>query len=280
MTAENDFQNYGLGPTATLSLRVSVATLARVVFPHPEHGKPMLALEHKARLLADEVDPRVIVKAQPFGGAIRIVDFTRLHSVIEEFHYDSERSRSEQDFRIFINPSDWHAVRDFCLRCFRRGDCSDMESDPARELIEEFDDAMGIDLKPHQYVVIPVRTVLENDPARTENIHSTNIPTVRIYRVFEVKIVDEALARAMIANSEKHSVDILRKLVVNDVRDRGRGRANAILTVSMQRIRDTYLELSPDKRGDSLNFEHALLDGNVAAVLDGVPIPKYENLDD
>ncbi len=41
----------GVGPTAELSLRVSVSTLSRVVFPHPADGVPMLALEHKATLV-------------------------------------------------------------------------------------------------------------------------------------------------------------------------------------------------------------------------------------
>ena len=61
----------GIGPTTELSLRVSVASLARVIFPSPEDGTPMLALEHRATLLPGE--EQVVVKAQPFGGAVRIL---------------------------------------------------------------------------------------------------------------------------------------------------------------------------------------------------------------
>ncbi|MGB3717174.1 MAG: hypothetical protein WA996_22360 [Candidatus Promineifilaceae bacterium] len=280
MTGENGFQTYGIGPTATLSLRVSVAALARVVFPHPVNGEPMLALEHKATLLADEVEPQVLVKAQPFGGAIRIRNFANMNAIVENFRYDSERSRSEQDFRIFIKPSDWPAVRDFCLRSFSRADGSELESDPTRELVEEFEDAMGIDLKPDQYVVKAIRTVLENEPARTENVHAAGISTVRIYRVFEANIVHAALSRAMMANSENHSSDFLRSLALEDASNRGRGRANAILAVSMQRIRDAYLDISPYRRSEPLYFENTRLDGNVPAVLEGIHVPKYQNVED
>ncbi|HAY85371.1 MAG TPA: hypothetical protein DCY42_10760, partial [Chloroflexi bacterium] len=63
----------GIGATSELSLRVSVATLARITFPHPEQGIPMLALEHKASLISAAGQKQVLTKAQPFGGAIRIL---------------------------------------------------------------------------------------------------------------------------------------------------------------------------------------------------------------
>ena len=64
----------GVGRTAELRLRVSVATLARVVFPNPGDNLPMLALEQKGTVATEDGQQRVIVRAQPFGGAIRIGD--------------------------------------------------------------------------------------------------------------------------------------------------------------------------------------------------------------
>ena len=43
---------------------------------------------------------RVRVNAQPFGGPDHINDLTPLLERTGGFHFDSERSRAEQDFRI------------------------------------------------------------------------------------------------------------------------------------------------------------------------------------
>ena len=274
----NEVQSSGVGPTAELSLRVSIATLARVVFPSPEDGQPMLALEHKATLLSGDEEVRVVVKAQPFGGAVRILNYTRLQSVVDGFHFDSQRSRSEEDFRIYIRPSDWEAIRKFCLRNLSQEVESDLESDPARELVEEFEDTMGIELRPDQYRVKPVGTVLENEPAPTGNVYASGFATVRIYRIFEAQIVDPALCRAMVDNSQKHSSQILRSLALDNAQKGGRGRANAMLVATVQSIRDAYLAVPPEVRSARLPFENTHLDGNVPAVLEGIFVPKYRYL--
>ena len=100
----------GIGATQELSLRVSVATLVRVLFENPRDGELMLTLERKATLHETENGRVVEVKSQPFGGAIRIQDLSMMRDLIGDFHFDSEESRSEQDFRIFIRPSDWSVL--------------------------------------------------------------------------------------------------------------------------------------------------------------------------
>src|SRR5574341_1303411 len=144
--------NSGIGATGELSLRVSVATLVRVVFKHPSHGAWMLALERKATLRETENGRVVEVKSQPFGGAIRILDVDAIHDLIGDFHFDSERSRTEQDFRLFIRPSSWSELREFCLEHLMIVDDPILETDPSRELTEEFADTLNIHLKPEQYV--------------------------------------------------------------------------------------------------------------------------------
>ena len=90
----------------------------------------------------------VEVKSQPFGGAIRILEPGLLRDAIGDFHFDSERSCLEQDFRIFVRPSAWESVRDFCIEHLSHDDDAILETGPERELAEEFADALKIRLKP------------------------------------------------------------------------------------------------------------------------------------
>lgn len=268
----------GGGETEDLSLRVSVATLVRVLFEHPRDGELMLALERKATMHEAETGGVVEVKSQPFGGAIRIRDLKRMRDLIGEFHFDSEHSRSEQDCRIFIRPLDWSAVREFCIEHLNGVDDRILETDPARELAEEFADALQINLKPDQYVLKTLRTVVEDSPAPTENIHARGHLTIRVYRIFEAHILDSSLSRAMLTNSESYSNHDLQELVLENVRNGGKGRANAILTLPLKLISNVYLTMPPKARNSPISFEDNHLDESVGAILEGMTVPKYRRL--
>ena len=270
--------NIGIGATGDLRLRVSVATLVRVLFENPEDGEWMLALERKATLLEDKSDLTVEVIVQPFGGAIRIHDLRLLREQIGDFHFDSEQSRSEQDFRIFIKPSAWEAVQEFCLQHLTGPEDPVLESDPRRELAEEFADSLGVKLNAEQYVLTSLGTVLEDNPAPTANIHARNHPTVRIYRIFEARILDSSLSRAMMINSQRFSNQELHELARADARNGGDGRANAVLTLPLRPLAETYLALAPETRNAPILFQSDRLDETVAAILDGVKVPKYHGL--
>lgn len=82
----------GVGATAELNVRVSVATLVRVLFKKPNNDELMLALERKATLRRTEDGGEVRVKSQPFGGAIRILDLSAMQDLVGDFHFDSARS--------------------------------------------------------------------------------------------------------------------------------------------------------------------------------------------
>jgi hypothetical protein len=266
--------NLGIGATDELSLRVSVATLVRVVFRHPLNGEWMLALERKATLHADKVE----VKSQPFGGAVRILDLNVVHDLIGDFHFDSERSRAEQDFRIFIRPTDWLTVRELCIEHFNHIDNPILETDPTRELTEEFADALKISLRPNQYIDKPVATVVENDPAPTENIQAKGVPTVRVFRIFEATVSDPSLASGILKNSEGLSDRDLRELVIVDAQNGGKGRANAILALPLKQIGELYSALSLQERNVPISFENNRLDETVPAVLEGITVRKYQRL--
>jgi hypothetical protein len=275
---QSEIFNPGIGATGNLSLRVSAATLAKVIFEYPGNGELMLALERKATLHKAKTGRLVEVKSQPFGGAIRIQNLSMLHDVIGDFHFDSHHSRAEQDFRIFIRPSDWETVREFCVQHFSRVDDLILETSPGRELAEEFFDALKINLKPEQYIYKPVATVVENDPAPTENIHAQGVLTVRVYRIFEVRIVDSSLTDILITNSESLSHQTLCALALEDVKNNGKGRANAILALPLKHITDHYLSISPEKRNAPVLFDNNRLDETVSLVLEDIPVPKYQRL--
>ncbi len=270
-------QQIGVGPTQELSLRVSVATLARIVFPHPKNGIPMLALEHKATWFPGDNQDQVSVKVQPFGGAVRILNLNNFLSQVRRFNFDSQRSRSEQDFRVFIRPDYWGKVQEYCLHNLSREEDTDLESDPSRELEEEFEDALGIHLQSEQYYIEPLKIIVEGQPAQTANIYAVDTPTVRIYRVFNIQISDLSLHRMMIANSEQHPHQILQRMAFKDGQKTGRGRANAILAAPEAQIRAVYQSVPPEQRGKPLPFADTVLEGNVAAVVEDIFVPKYSS---
>jgi hypothetical protein len=268
----------GIGATDELSLRVSVATLMRVPFENPRDGELMLALEHKATLLENEGGRFVTVKVQPFGGAIRIHDLKAIQDLIGDFHFDSEQSRSEQDFRLFIRPSDWEMVRQFCLHRFHQSNDLVLESDPRRELVEEFHDALNMDFRADQFTCKPVGIVVENDPSPTDNISARGYPTVRLYRIFESRVSDTTLINAILTNSKSQSNEILRERALEDGRKGGKGWANAVLTLSANEVRAFYLAISPQDRDQPVLFQGHRLDETVAAIFEEIPVPKYQRL--
>jgi len=264
----------GIGATDELSLRVGVATLVRVVFKHPGNGEWMLALERKATLHENKVE----VKSQPFGGAIRILDLEAIHDLIGDFHFDSERSRIEQDFRLFIRPSSWSVLREFCVQRLSRDIDPILETDPTRELVEEFVDALKINLQPEQYACKPAATVVENEATPTENIHAKGNLTVRVYRIFEATITYSALAHALLKNSESLSHKRICELAMEDARNGGKGRANAVLALPLKGITDTYLALSLQERNSPIVIEKDRFDETVPAVLEDITVLKYQRL--
>lgn len=268
--------NIGIGATKELSLRVSVASLAKVLFNHPQDGYPMLALERKATLREDESGQDVTVKAQPFGGAVRLRDVSALQSLIGAFHFDSQRSRSERDFRVQIRPSDWETVKRFCLQHLQDEDEAVLEAGPERELVEEFGDALKINITPSQYRLKRIGPVIENTPAHTDNIHAAGSPTVRLYNVFEVRIVEPSLATAMLSNSEQYSDQDLQELALQDARRGGKGRANAMLALPLGFVSDAYAAIPPQERDSPITIQGHCLDGNIPAVFEDVVAPRFQ----
>jgi hypothetical protein len=268
----------GTGATEQLSLRVSVAVLVRLLFQHPVTKEWMLALERRATLVGDEVAHFVEVKSQPFGGALRILDARALRRAIGEFHFDSERARRQQDFRIFIKPSAWQAVRAVSLDHLSQPYSPVLESDPWRELSEEFAATIQADLRREQLTYAPVGTIIQDTPSPTGNAYARDYSTARIYRIFEARIGDADLVHALMINSDRYANSELQELALAHARDGGRGWANAILALPLNQLRAAYVALLPEERDLPISFQDHRLDETVAAILDGVSVPKYQTV--
>ena len=268
----------GIGGTAELSLRVSVAALVRVLFQHPRDGEWMLALERKATLQKTKNGQVVKVKSQPFGGAIRILDLNLLQDLIGDFHFDSEHSRDEQDFRIFIRPAAWNTVREFCVQRLSSVDDPVLETSPRRELAEEFSNALMGKVNPEQFGCKPVATLVESNAVPTENFYSRGAFTVRVYRIFETSITDLSLVDAMLNSSQRILDEDLRELALEDFHKGGMGWANTVLTLPLKSIGDHYLGRSPGDRNKPLLYKRNLLDDTLCAILEGISHSKYQQV--
>lgn len=264
----------GIGPTEELCLRVSAAALVHVTFPHPETGQAMLVLERRATLMSEQQS--VLVSAKPFGGGMRINQPAALLAQIGHFHFDSPRSKDEQDFRILIRPTDWDIVKQCCLKAFHTGQSDLLETDPVRELAEEFLDTLHVTLSPIQYRLNPLELLVENEPAETGNLRAVHLPTVRIYTIFEAQLVDPTLIQHLLSNSTDISDQKLTELAEEDARKGGRGRANAVLAMPVDLLTNVYLALPAELRNDPIMVTGHHLEGNVPAVLRDVFVPKYE----
>lgn len=268
----------GIGGTPELSLRVSVATLVRVLFQNPNAGEWMLALERKATLHRTQDGRIVKVKSQPFGGAVRIRDLNLLPDLIGDFRFDNEHSQNEQDFRIFIRPSAWNTVREFCIQRLSCIDDPILETDPRRELVEEFSNALMREFNPEQFVCKPVVTLVENNAVSTDNFYSKGSPTVRVYRIFETSITDSSLVDALLNSSQSILDDDLRELALADFHNGGNGWANGVLTLSWKGLADHYLSEIPEEHNKPFLYEKHLVDDSVSAILEGILVPKYQQV--
>jgi len=269
--------NPSIGATKELSLRVSVALLNRVVFPHPRNETLMLALECKATVVRDGED-NIRVCAQPFGGVVNLLNPVPLREIVGEIEFDSEESKQEQDFRILIPPSKWEEVKQYCLRHLENPDDRELESAPHRELVEEFEETLNVNLKPKQYTYQAAGFVIENEPVSTDNVYVQGQLTVRLYRIFEVHIIDNALCKTMLSVSQRNSDQDLRGLALKDFQNDGNGRANSILTLPLNLFVDSYLALPSESRYQKISIENHELDESVIAVLKEVHIPQYQRI--
>ena len=257
-----------VGATEELSLRVSVATLVRVLFVNPNTGQTMLALERTATLRNNNGQSEIAVKAKPFGGAVQIIDALALRNLIGNFQYDSERSRQEKDFRIQINPSSWEKIKEICREHLVHKNPSVLDASPERELMEEFEDTLKVKITGDQYQLKHRGIRIEDKPSRTDNVRAEGHRTVRVYYIFEAWIHDPEIIALMMANAAQYSDEDLQKIAREDALQGGKGRANALLNAGMDDLKRILKASSLDKQSESIHIAGHSLSGNVIALLD------------
>lgn len=268
----------GIGTKKEFSLRISVAAIAAVKFLDPGNKKILLALERTATTHIINKKPEVTVKAKPFGGGVRLLNPDRLNELIGGYEYDSERSLQENDFRIRTKPSAWNRVKNICKEHLSYPDTGILDIGPERELEEEFEDSLSIKIKSEDYSLKRKGIVLEDSPADTNNVNAPGLPTVRVYYLYEALIKNPRIINLILNSSNKYSDDDLAGIANKDLKDGGKGRANAALVVDPDKLRIFYESGPKSEPGELLSFEEHRLDGNVPALFENISIHKYQHI--
>ena len=243
-------------------LRVSAAALCRVIFPHPKTGVMQLALERRTTWK----DAAAQVSAQPFGGALRILDPAVFHTAVGDFVYDSVRSSEEQDLRILIPPRAWDIVREFILAQIQLNQPKVIETDPCRELEEEFLESVGITLLPVHYTFRPIGISVQDQPIPTTNKRLPGAATVRIYQIFEVAINDLGIREVILENSQRYTDEEMRYLAKANTVGREKGRANSALVLPLDEVRNAYDGVPQQPKLQPLTFLGFSLEPTTAAL--------------
>jgi hypothetical protein len=256
-------------------LRVSVGALVKVLFTNPATGQITLALERIATLRKLNGIPRVDVTAKPFGGGVRFTNPEELKRLIKDFRYDSDRSRQERDFRILIHPEMWSKIKEICNEHLHENRKRIFDFSPDRELAEEFEDSLKIKIKPDEYILIPKGMVTQDSQSKTNNIRAQGMPTVRIYYIFEAWIKSNELVKLILTKSRQFREDDFKKDALGDAERGGKGRANSVLTIGIDVLRDFCNSIPLEKRGGNINFGAHKLEENVLALFSEVKSLNY-----
>jgi hypothetical protein len=236
----------------------------------------MLALERTATLREIQGKTEAIIRAKPFGGAVRITDPQEFGRMIGGFRFDSECSRLEGDLRTHIPPASWEKLKEICWEHYHDPDRGILDTNPERELSEEFEDSLHVSITRDQYQIKSRQIIIEDLPVETDSVRSAGQPTVRVYYLFEAWIRSPKLISMMLANSKLYTDDDLQKLAWHDSQQGGRGRANAILTVRLDDLTAVYRSFPIDMRSGSICVEGHQLNSNVVAILEEVDQTRYK----
>ena len=115
---------------------------------------------------------------------------------------------------------------------------------------------------------------IEDNPVWTENWYARGFLTVRVYRTYKVEIVDVNLRQTLVDTSQRVSDEMLGKRALETVNK----RANSVLVLQLESVRDSFLALPPEKRFAKIEVDHHKLDESVLAVLGDVDVPQYRRL--
>jgi hypothetical protein len=260
-------EEFGVGKTELLSLRVSAATLALVCFDHPESGQRLVALERTATThLSNGIHIEIIAK--PIGGGVQMSNPNLVQERLGKFHFDSQRSHHESDFRIYIAPEKKEQVIRFCLEEFMSPKPQALDSRPERELAEELYDSLKVHVNPNQFELSWLKAVVEPDTKPSSSPRAPGVPSIHIYNIFRTRIIDIDLMHALLESSLKYSDEDMRQQAHHDLKQGGWGRANAVLTLPLSQLEMTYQHIPPFNRDQDVMLNGHSLTSSVRHLLD------------
>jgi len=113
--------------------------------------------------------------------------------------------------------------------------------------------------------------VIEDNPEQTENWYASGFLTVRVYRTYKVQILDTDLCKALLNISGQVSDEELGMRALNN----NAGRANSVLTLPFDKVRESFLGVPPEKRYNKIEVDIHILDESVLVVLEDVEVSQY-----
>jgi hypothetical protein len=93
-----------------------------------------------------------------------------------------------------------------------------------------------------------------------------------------VRIVDVALFEFMLTAGQKYTDQDLETLALKDLQTGGRGKANSILILPLDKVVGAFSTLPPETRYRKLEVEGHYLDESVLAVLGEVEVSQYKKI--
>jgi hypothetical protein len=167
-----------------------------------------------------------------------------------------------------INPDQWEKMKEICRDHLNFEEDGIINSSPVRELTEEFEDSLGVRITSDDYHLTSRKMLVEEKLTKTENVNAMGIPTKRTYYLFDAMLTDLRIIKMMIDNDALYSDLDLRNMANEDARRGGKGRANAVLTLSLDKLTELYRSSRKGSGESNIMYEGHQLDGNLPAILD------------
>jgi hypothetical protein len=203
-------------------------------------GDGTQVFECKATVEIKEGKERAVVQLQPIGGASLLKDPQKLLQNLGRFNFDSEESKRDQDFRIFV--ADWNKVAKFCHKHFLEPGNAVLECDPRREIEEELEETLGGKVSPDQYNLSWLGINTQEEALASARMGQNQAKTKRIFNLFEAKICDPALeSRILQAALDTDPQALIEKARAKALSGKGKGKASALIAVPKEAL-DLALE--------------------------------------
>jgi hypothetical protein len=235
----------GVGATEEYNLRVSAATLARVRLRMPDNKPTFWVFE--AKVWAEVKDGKIVqqvAQLQPLGGACQLIEPETLWQLTKGFNFDSDKSRRESDFRLFVRAGQWDLIKEFLEKEFARPADGAVASDIKRELVEEIEEALRYQLRGEfGYLAWPMGTVVQGEAQKTLRSGMVGVETKRVFKIYDVEILDARLVDMLLTGARplaKQMLDVACEKALASPDGKGRVTSLALMRDVDMRDHQTF----------------------------------------